>query len=560
MRRYAAPLVLAGAFLFLLSCNPLLGPLPSGMVSSAMVQHVPYSGTFTYSVDPGSTPRDVYFVFTNPSLTQDAASVPTVSGSISVNGKGIPAPASQPLSSTNSAPQSITDRIAEFNRNPRAYLPKLSAPGPTATAVPAAGDKVNDTGSFYIEDVNNPGYVTPITAKCVAVVGATVSGQTRTLSVWIDQSDLSEIGSTALTDLASTFLQSSGSNDIYHWDTAVVGEPWGPQNDPNLMAWDPHNTVTILLTHLNAVYSGGVIVGYFWAKDNFTAAALPGSNERIMFYIDSYLYGVKRETGDSGTWTPTNYWPKIVFSTLAHEFQHMIQFYQKQVLRGGGSNATGTDTWINEMCSMLMEDLVSDKLGVEGPRGVNPTDGSAGAPNNGLGRIPDFNASSNASLAVAGSNFGLTQYSVAYAFGSWLLRNYGGPALLTRIVQCPETDYTAVVNAAAAFSGRTESMQLLLERWAASVLISDNTGAPFGYRYNTGGWMSFSEGSETFNLGSIDVFNYSPTLTVYSGSAPIPAAPYYSSNIYFKAASMLGGPRTFTVSLPQGTVMSIVLK
>ncbi|TAN32139.1 peptidase M30, partial [Patescibacteria group bacterium] len=261
-------------------------------------------------------------------------------------------------------------------------------------------------------------------------------------------------------------------------------------------------------------------------------------------------------------WAPTNYWPKIVFSTLAHEFQHMVQFYQKQVLRGGGSNATGTDTWINEMCSMLMEDLVSssDKLNVEGPRGVSSTDGTAGSAGNTLGRIPGFNASSNVSLAVTGSSFGLTQYSVAYAFGSWLIRNYGGPALLTRIVQSAQTDYTAVVNAAAAYSGRTETMEGLLQKWAASVLISDNTSAPFGYRYNSGGWMSFSEGSETFNLGSLNVFNYSPTLTVYNSSVPIPAAPYYSSNIYFKAASMLTGSRTFSVTIPAGTGMSVVLK
>jgi hypothetical protein len=575
MRRYAAAPLLAGAFLFLLSCNPLLGPLPSGMVAAAMVQHVPYSGTFTYSVDPGSAPRDVYFVFTNPSLSQDAASIPTVSGSISVDGKGIPAPASQPLPSTNSAPQSFTDRIAEFNRNPKAYVTQPSITGPSAQTVsPAGSDQLNvSAGKFYIAVANPDGSssLVYLNATCRAKVGPLTfaDGRTRTLSILVEDNSWNT-GETTLpmvTALANRFLQNPESispGDIYHWDTSVVGEPWGPQNDPNLIAWDTKNTVTILLTHLNSSYSGAVVVGYFWAKDNFASGAISYSNQRIMFYIDSYLYStvVTAPPYNESTWAQTNYWPRIVFSTLAHEFQHMIQFYQKQVLRGAGSMATGTDTWINEMCSMLMEDLVSssDKLNVEGPRGVSPTDGSAGAAGNTLGRIPYFNASSNASLAVAGSGFGLTQYSVTYAFGAWLIRNYGGPALLTRIVQCPQTDSTAVVNAAAAHSGRTESMQDLLERWAASVLISDNTSAPFGYRYNTGGWTSFSEGSETFNLGSLDVFNYSPTLTVYSGSVPIPAAPYYSSNIYYKAAAALAGQRTFTVSLPAGTVMSVVLK
>jgi hypothetical protein len=559
MRRCAAPLLLAGSFLFLLSCNPLLGPLPSGMVSSAMVQQVPYSGTFTYSVDPGSTPRDVYFVFTNPSLTQDAASVPTVSGSISVNGKGIPAPAAQPLPSANSAPQSIAERIAEFNRNPRAYLPAPSAfPGPSAalvSALPAQNDVKNTTTGDFYTNLDAYGNGTgQITATCRAVNGPVsfADGRSRTLSVWVDNNYFTgtstpDISSSSAATLAAKFLVGPTENlaDIYHWDTSVVGEPWGPQNDPSLINWDPHNTVTVLLTRLNSSYIGPVIVGFFWAKDNFTTSALPGSNQRIMFYIDSYLYS-------------TN--PSLVYSTLAHEFQHMIQFYQKQVVLGV---SVGTDTWINEMCSMLMEDLVAYNLQVEGPRGVTLwSDGSAGTPGtvDNLDRIAGFNASSNASLAVTGSNFGLTQYAVAYAFGAWLIRNYGGPALLKRIVQCPQTDYTAVVNAASAFSGRTENMQGLLERWAASVLISDNASAPFGYRYNTGSWTSFSSGSQSFNLGSINVFNYSPTLTVYSASSPIPAGPYYSSNIYFKAAAQLAGPKTFTVSLPAGTVMSVVLK
>jgi hypothetical protein len=367
----------------------------------------------------------------------------------------------------------------------------------------------------------------------------------------------SEITAQMLTDISNRFLVAPESaNDIYHWDTSVVGEPWGPQGYSNLVDWDANNTITILLTHLNTSYGpGGVTVGYFWSKDNFAATQYSGSNQRIMFYIDSKLYSSLN--GSESAYASTNYWPQIVFSTLAHEFQHMIQFYQKQVVRGA---ATGTDTWINEMCSMLMEDLVAQKLGGAGPRGVVTPD--AGLPGNGNGRIPWFNASSNASLAVTatGGGFGLTDYAVAYAFGAWLIRNYGGPDLLKRIVQCPQTDSSAVVNAAGAFSGQAETMDRLLERWSASVILSSTTTAPPGYRYNTGGWTAFSEGSQTFDLGSINFFNYSPTLTTFSTTAAIPAAPYYSSNVYFLAASALNGSRTFSVTLPAGTVMSVVLK
>jgi hypothetical protein len=536
------------------------------MTDSAMVQHVPYSGSFNYTVDPGTTPRDVYFIFTNPSLSQNASQAPNVaSGSIAVDGFSLPAPAAQPLPAYDSAPQSLTDRIAEFNRNPRAYLPQGQYGRPSGSLVsglPAQNDSANVTaGTFYTNLDSNGNGTSPVNATCRAVVSRVnfTDGRTRSLSIWVDNNYFTggpspEINSAMVTALANRFLQSPESlNDIYHWDTSVVGEPWGPNNDPSLIPWDPNDTVTILLTHLNTSYSGSVVVGFFWAKDNFTTASLPGSNQRIMFYIDSKLYSTV--LGSESGWAPTNYWPSIVFSTLAHEFQHMIQFYQKQVVLGA---QTGTDTWINEMCSMLMEDLVADKLGGQGPRGVSTAD--AGLPGNIKGRIPGFNSSSNASLAVAGSGFGLTQYSVAYTFGAWLIRNYGGPDLLRRIVQSPQTDSSAVVNAASAYSGRTESMDRLLERWAASVLLSDTTAAPPGYRYNTDGWSSFTVGSLGFNLGSIDIFNYSPQLTTYSSTSPIPAPPYYSSNVYYLAASRLNSAQTFKVTLPAGTDMSIVLK
>jgi hypothetical protein len=567
MRTRARLLAFAGACSLLVSCNPLLtGPLPAGMTDSAMVQHVPYSGSFTYTVDPGTTPRDVYFVFTNPSLTQNASQAPSVAnGSIEVDAFTLPAPTVQPLPAYDTAPQSLTDRIAEFNRNPRAYLPQGQYGRPSAVVSPAGSDVFGSTGSFAIADPNGGNFLVSVNATCKAHVGPVsfADGRARTLSIWVDDNYWTvETTPAMVTALATRFLQSPESlNDIYHWDTSVVGEPWGPVNDPSLITWDANNTITILLTHLNplSAYSGGsVIVGYFWAKDNFAATVEPGSNQRIMFYIDSKLYSTVI-TGapyfESPTWAPTDHWPSIVFSTLAHEFQHMIQFYQKQVVLGA---QTGTDTWINEMCSMLMEDLVADKLGGQGPRGVSTPD--AGAPGNIYGRIPYFNASSNASLAVAGSGFGLTQYAVAYTFGAWLIRNYGGPDLLRRIVQCPQTDSSAVVNAVSAYTGKTETMEKLLERWAASVLLSDTTTAPPGYRYNTGGWSSYTVGNLGFNLGSIDIFNYSPQLTTYSTTSPIPAPPYYSSNVYYLAASKLNSAQTFKVTLPVGTDMSIVLK
>jgi hypothetical protein len=559
----------AAAAALLASCNPLSSPLPNNAVDVPVVQHLASSGTFTYTVDPGSTPGDVYFVFTNPSMTANAAQKPSVQGaSIVIDGKSLPAPSPQPLYSENNEPRSLAERIAEFNRDPSAFLslPPSGRPSPNISTRPAQNDALGQLDTF-VTDIDSYGNPTAsVAATCRKVTGQVDlgDGRKRALSIWVDSAnwDLSdsiptEMSVTKILEFADRFLKAPASaNDIYHWNTAVVGEPWGSHTDPQLIPWDPNATVTILLCNLNASYAGSVIVGYFWAKDNFSTTYLPGSNQRIMFYIDATLLG--KLEGLESTWSVNNYWPKIIFSTLAHEFQHMIQFYQKQILRGA---ATGTDTWINETCSMIMEDLVADKLGVEGPRGIANADGSAGSAGIVEGRIPDFNGYSYYPLAVT-SGYGLTDYSISYAFGSWLARNYGGTELLRRIVQCPETNTTAVTNAAAEGSGLPgENMTRLLEKWAASVLLSDMTTAPVRYRYNTGGWTTSTAGGLDYHLGSINIFNYAPALYVFTQAGTVPGTVFNrSSNIYYQAALGLGTARTWTITVPQGILMTVVIK
>jgi hypothetical protein len=560
---------LLAACALLAACNPFAGPVPAGMQQGPEVQHVPYSGSFTYTVDPGGSAKDVYFVFTNPDVTKDAAQGPTVNGSsIAVDGQALPAPAPQPLPSINSAPRSLADRIAEFNRNPFEALGiDRSAALRRANEMPLPGrpsfDTVGQLGAMSDLGAGGATVSVPATCRYVSPAAVTVAdGTTRKLNIWVADdcwlgpgSKLHYVTQAMVDALAAKFLASGAGNDIYDWDTAVIGAEWGPQPYTNLIS--PNGEITILLSDIEADNSdNGGIVGYFDSYNNFTAASAPSSNQRIMFVIDAVMYA----NPTPSAWAVTSFWPKIVFSTLAHEFQHMIQFYQKQVLN---SLTVGTDTWINEMCSMIMEDLVADKLGVEGPRGVTAAGGGAGPTGNTQGRIGGtygFNAYSNNALAMPAS-FGLVDYSVSYAFGAWLARNYGGADLLRRIVQSPLTDSSAVTSAAAAASGKTETMERLLEKWAASVLISDSTAAPAGYRYNTGGWTTSTAAGITYNLGSIDIFNYSPPLKVYAvtGAAPGPTF-FHSSNIYYQAATGLNLPHTWSFSIPAGIKLSVVLK
>ena len=56
--------------------------------------------------------------------------------------------------------------------------------------------------------------------------------------------------------------------------------------------------------------------------------------------------------------------------------------------------------------------------------------------------------------------------------------------------------------------GHDESFLELLVNWGAANLLSDNTGAPAPYQYNTGSWRTSYTGGTEFRLGSINLYNY----------------------------------------------------
>jgi hypothetical protein len=151
-------------------------------------------------------------------------------------------------------------------------------------------------------------------------------------------------------------------------------------------------------------------------------------------------------------------------------------------------------------------------------------------------------------------------YSFSYAFGSWLMRNYGGAAFVRDMVYDPATDARCVTDAVEANSGKSMTMADLLTRWAVAVLGSNRTDMPPGYRYNTGTWISSTEGGLTYNLGSIDFFNYNPPPQLLSSSTSpqmgtIPTA----ANVYYLAAGSLTGSKTWSLDVPLGVGFSVVV-
>lgn len=104
--------------------------------------------------------------------------------------------------------------------------------------------------------------------------------------------------------------------------------------------------VLVLLTHrvtrLAGCEGGQVVVGYFFAADLFEQR--PGSNHAEIFY---------GFTPDAGCDVPRDEAAARLPGVFIHEFQHMINYGQKVIVRGGDAE----DTWLDEGLSSFAEEL-----------------------------------------------------------------------------------------------------------------------------------------------------------------------------------------------------------
>lgn len=389
--------------------------------------------------------------------------------------------------------------ITEFNNEPPRW--RGADAGSRLRLPPQRSVAVGDSDTFHDIDYDDNVIAIPATARKVVTDGS------KTLTVWVADADWGAacaqtrcVRQVMVDELADRFLRPGSGNDIDDWVTAIFGEPWGPHDLPYLIPAERANQLHILVFDIDFDGDEGGVVGFFFGKDAWirqpdSQGPPRASNERVMFSIDANWLA----TPDDTVWKATDFAPSIVFSTMAHEYQHVIHYYQKLIARDGRS-----ETWLNEMSSEVAEDLIADKLMVPGPRGVAYDDPGAGDAENWRGRLPWYNQFNDLPVTVWQPS---PSYSVVYALGAYLARTYGGAPLFQDIVQSDRAGVDAV-EAALLARGHTVSFGEVLVNWAAATLLSDDTAAPSPYRYNSGAWSTSSAGGLTFRLGSINLYHY----------------------------------------------------
>lgn len=204
---------------------------------------------------------------------------------------------------------------------------------------------------------------------------------------------------------ANKFSDSKWSNLLQNYDGKV-----------NILIYDIANDACESQT--------GGVYGFFHALDFYTDSKHSNSNKTECINVDSFFFN--QENTKEGS-----------FQTLFHEFQHLENFVNKVVF----SSNSSVSTWYNEMLSMLSEDIFTDLLGIE----------LENAPAN---RLNFFNAyyplgfyqwRSGSDYFPSGDVY--ISYANSYAFGAYLLRNFGGIELIKEICQNDSVDEESITKA-----------------------------------------------------------------------------------------------------------------
>lgn len=509
------------------------------------IQHLQGSGNFVFRLN-NLTNKDVYFIFSNKN-NNSTITLPTISGDItSMQTPFI-------ISNDKNSKFVISGResVSNFNNNPWKYVKKEIADTKIQQNLNIQSNNyvIGTSENFTDYDTGN---------SLMSTVRKVVSANGKNLYVWVDDACWGEtstkahyITQTMVDDLSAKFLNSGTNDDIYEWVTNIIGEPWGPTIYNNLIT----NTedIHIWLADIeNDNSTNGGVVGYFWGGNNFFKSSVSKSNEKLMFVIDAVLFSTP--TGIS--WENTDYWPKTVVSTLSHEFQHMVYYYQKTIKQ----SLNDVNSAVNEMSSQCIEDLIANKISSNGPRGVAFGTSDAGNQNNTSGRLPRYNNQNYYTLLDWSENDDevYLNYSKTYALGAYLMRNYGGANFIKQIVQNGYTGINCIINAVNSNGGGGISYENILTNFGAANLLSNNTTLPTGYKFNSGTWFTSTVNSINYQLGSINLFNYNPNPLIFP-TLPLTQKP--GSNLYYLLGTNLSGTTEWLIKgLNNEIKITVVIK
>lgn len=344
--------------------------------------------------------------------------------------------------------------------------------------------------SFNKGDYNNF-WVTNLQTNSDYQINARLAYSGTKANVWVHENQI--------TDLQAEQLGKEFDAKIY----SSVTNNFGRESDVNA-----DGKINILTFDIQDGFSGsgGYVGGYFWSGDLYNTT---NSNKSEIFYIDTYPAMGMGSTKDVTS----------AFETLAHEFQHMVNFNRNVLIEKGTSNM---ETWLNEALSMAAEQIYSGQ-------GLSSR----------VNYYNSSNAITNGHSLLYWDNSGdtLSNYALSYLFGQYIkLQSNQGDSIFKEILNDTSNNYQAVENVAKKYISPDMNFGKLMTNFRIALLLKESTGL-YGFK----GDPFFDALEEKIYTGS--------SANLRGGGAVVTT---YNSKDGFQIPSDKGGDVTYTTYSMKG--------
>jgi Peptidase M30 len=401
----------------------------------------------------------------------------------------------------------------------------LSAGSPLFS--PATG-----TSRSWIDNVPAPPVSYTTTVQSVCASGG------RNIVWWVDPTAVSsgKVSPAALLAMQNSYCD-SGSGGLTRL-TALLGQVWGPEpKDARLIPetiGGPRQDVNVVLLNTPATAEWA---GYFFGGNNLLKSSLlagsSSSNEALAIFINANQ--VMKDLN-------------FATSTLLHESTHMVNFFQRPVLRG-----VVHDTWLEETSAMMTEDIVS-------PAVIPPP---AGGYNKILNyRLPTYLAAGGGVSYINWPTLSSAEpfYGMGGGFGAFLNRRYGLSIYQGLVTSC--IDGRAATATSPAQTSLTCLDQMIraqggsgfrdeLSRFGATVFSQlPAAGVPAGF-----GYPSVRAGAYTLQAKDLSAVGLAAPKT--------PGAEFPATSHFYQRDGIPAGQSVYVrkgVVVPAGSSLMLVIK
>jgi hypothetical protein len=403
-----------------------------------------------------------------------------------------------PKASLPASPATGEQKFHLWLRQQAANLPHAQKTGPALRSNLRAV-ALNDQITFQAYLTGS--VLTNVPATCKRVVS--IAGTSKNVCFFVDNNDLGQANLTQVLDgIAAAWA------NIYTTNRSVFGaEPEGALNTINV------NDFYIFLS--SRLYTAG----YFYSGDMYLKSQVSGgySNEKKMFYLQYPIDSsdLNRDISD-------------LAATMAHEFQHMIHFYQKL-------NLDNSASWLDEAMSGYAEYVNNFRI----ETGTNQS--KALQANEYLKRVATTKINGWHLTNDTNENIS-AHYGQAYLFGTWLAQNYGNSGSVQNLLS------VQLVEEAAVEAFTAEPFNKTAAKFLMALLVNDTKGGVYGIK-----GLDLTA-NYSFGSGWSDVQLTGPNMTVVDFTAGNSDSQSVSSfaAAYVKITGGTGGNLSVTAILPAG--------